>query len=166
MSELYNTIPPERREAYLDNARQAFHEATDPTLAPAIADMGHLIVEDATRFTRTHADAIAGIHKDADTLAAAPRVVDEAERYVQENDMTGHFRQELLEAPDAASIIEGNSPPKASSSFEGIGFGALVSSHQRQSAESRAADLNLGLADRMQEEPLDSEKGPKPKQEK
>lgn len=40
-------LPPEREATYLQNARQAFAEATAPIVEPVVAELGRLVIREA-----------------------------------------------------------------------------------------------------------------------
>lgn len=73
-------IPPERYNAYLQNAQAAFNEAAAPIIEPAIVELGQRVVQGAEDIVmlnpapsdRTLADNAAKIAQRYDSLAVAP----------------------------------------------------------------------------------------------
>ncbi len=72
-----NQIPPEREQAYLENAAEAVREATEPV----VEDLARLLVADA--HLTTQADA------------QGSQLADEAEQFLAENDLSGNFVKSL-----------------------------------------------------------------------
>jgi len=48
----YDSIPPERQAAYLQNAQEAIESAAQPVVDPAVEALGELVVKDAESLTR------------------------------------------------------------------------------------------------------------------
>lgn len=77
----YESIPPEREIAYLQNAAEAANQAAEPV----VDELGKLAVVDATEATDLFAQEAAKIGTDAD-------------RFVQENDLSKQFSEAVEEA--------------------------------------------------------------------
>ena len=80
MSGLYQSIPPERRDAYLAHAEQAFYEEAGASISQVIDDMGGLVVANAVNITRAHSGeldavvaAVENAQEDYDSLTEADR---------------------------------------------------------------------------------------------
>lgn len=85
MSELYDSIPQNRKDAYLENAEGAIRQATDPVVEAlgrtVVSDAEDIVAGEETEFGPAYqAQVIA--RADAD----APRLADAVETYVHDND--------------------------------------------------------------------------------
>lgn len=81
MPNLYESIPPARREAYTTSAEQAFNETSKESIDRVVLDMGTAVVEDAVNITK---------------IASGEALSDEDMRYLQAHDVASRrFRGDI-----------------------------------------------------------------------
>ncbi len=86
MSESYESIPPERRDEFLQKAKEVVDLSAESVVNPAIEALGELVVKEAEQITALDAEG-SGLG-------------DEAEKYVQDNDFNRGVMDELTQPPE------------------------------------------------------------------
>ena len=85
MSEYYESIPPERRDEFLQKAKEVVDLSAESVVNPAIEALGELVVKEAEQITALDAQK-SGLGN-------------EAEKYVEDNDLSKGVVDELTQPP-------------------------------------------------------------------
>lgn len=80
MSDLYDSISPEQRDAYLANAEQAFNEAVDIKLERVMRNMGKLMVQDAVEITKADAGDVVAVTEGMESLLPNPDLLTDTDK--------------------------------------------------------------------------------------
>ncbi len=108
MSESYESIPLERRVAYLQNAQEAIEEAVKPVADPAVEALGELVVKEAESLTETDVQGSQIANEAEDFLSSQESVGDQASKFLENQDRQIKQRVDEItgEKPDRQKAYE------------------------------------------------------------
>lgn len=108
MSESYESIPPERQAAYLQNAQEAIESATQPVVSPAVEALGELVIKEAESLTEADAHGSQIANKAEEFLASQESVGNQASKFLENQDRQIKQRVDEItgEKPDRQKAYE------------------------------------------------------------
>ena len=122
MSDLYESITPQRRDAYLANAEIAFNEEAGNVIDQVINDMGELALQEAVAITTADAG-------DLETVAEG------AERYLSNPDQLTDYDNDFMIAHEVASRRAREEIVVEVVGQTGVSFGDMFAKAKKDSSE-------------------------------
>lgn len=121
MSDLYQSIPPERRAEYTARAEAAFNEETSEVVDHIITDMAELVVSDAVTILQTS--------------ARETPIADQAQQYLKDSTAVSDQDDRFMQANDAANR-------RAVGEFEGMSFLEVYTRLHSESARNKSQKID------------------------
>ena len=127
----YDSIPPERQAAYLQNAQEAIEAATEPVVHPAVEALGELVTKEAESLTDADAKGNQVADRAKHFLASQAPIGDQAAKYLEINEQlikaqVDEITDKKLERPTKIAEKPGkNNSMTTRRDLGGTGFGEV-----------------------------------------
>ena len=144
MPELYQSIPPERRSAYLQNAQEAFEAAAQPVVDPAIEALGEFVIKEAESVAETDAKGLEVPDEAQAFLDSQNSIADEAAKYLEKHDQ--HIQDQVNNLTSDKTVPGAKLTGLMADKADASGFMAMRREYLPKDAAGRADLAGPGFA--------------------